>query len=89
MLRIVSTNPSQMEHVQLAAVNPPLRISAKTARLHFEMTRPSMTVSASWRLVTKIPRKIDEAMDYWVRIIDFLVPYPRLSVIENLRRRAK
>jgi hypothetical protein len=39
-LRIVPTNPSQIEHVQFAAVNPPRRMSANTARLHFEMTRP-------------------------------------------------
>jgi hypothetical protein len=31
----VSTNPSQIEHVQFAAVNPPRRMSANTARLHF------------------------------------------------------
>jgi hypothetical protein len=35
ILRIVSTNPSQIEHVQFAAVNPPRRMSANTARLHF------------------------------------------------------
>src|SRR5215472_8572928 len=57
MLRIVSTNPPQIEHVQFAAVNPPLRISAKTARLHFEMTRPSTTVSESCRRVMRFPGK--------------------------------
>src|SRR6516165_7311468 len=44
-LRIVSANPSQIEQVQFAAVNPPLYMSAKTARLHFEITSPSMTMS--------------------------------------------
>jgi hypothetical protein len=29
MLRIVATNPSQIEHVQFAAVNPPARMSAE------------------------------------------------------------
>jgi len=31
--------------------HPPRRMSANTARLHFEMTRPSMTVSESCRRV--------------------------------------
>src|SRR5437764_7559737 len=55
MWRIVPTNPSQIEHVQFAAVNPPLRISANTARLHFETTRPSMTVSESCKPVIQFP----------------------------------
>src|SRR5215469_10157900 len=58
MLRIVSTNPSQIEHVQFAAVNPPLRMSANTARLHFEMTRPSMTVSESCKRVIQFPGEV-------------------------------
>jgi hypothetical protein len=44
-------NPSQIEKVQFAAAKPPLCMSVKTARLHFETTRPSMTVSVSSRLV--------------------------------------
>jgi hypothetical protein len=51
MLRIVAAKPSQIEHVQFAAVNPPARMSANIERLHFEMTRPSMTVSESCRPV--------------------------------------
>src|SRR5215472_8613719 len=49
---------SQIEHVQFAAVSPPLRISANTARLHFEMTRPSMTVSESCRRGMQFPGKV-------------------------------
>jgi hypothetical protein len=55
MWRIVATNPSQIEHVQFAAVNPPLRISANTSRLHFETTRPSITVSESCKRVMQSP----------------------------------
>src|SRR5215831_18562005 len=58
MLRIVSTKPSQIEHVQFAAVNPPLRISANPARFHFEMTRPSTTVSESCRRVMQFPGEV-------------------------------
>jgi hypothetical protein len=57
MLRIVSANPSQIEQVQFAAVNPPLRMSAKTSRLHFEMTRPSMTMSESCIPVMQVPEE--------------------------------
>src|SRR5882762_8723624 len=57
MLRIVSVNASQIEQVQFAAVNPPLRMSAKTARLHLEMTRPSITVSESCIPVMQFPEK--------------------------------
>jgi len=60
MLRIVATNPSQIEHVQFAVVNPPARMSANIARLHFEMTRPSMTVSESCRRVMPSSREIQE-----------------------------
>src|SRR6266850_3676514 len=56
-LRIVSTNPSQIEQVQFAAVNPPLRMSAKTARLHLEITRPSITVRESCIPVMQFPEK--------------------------------
>jgi hypothetical protein len=56
ILRIVPTNPSPIEHVQFAAVNPPRRMSANTARLHFEMTRPSITVSESCRRVMLLSR---------------------------------
>src|SRR5437763_14085457 len=55
MWRIVSTNPSQIEHVQFAAVNPPARMSANIPRLHFEMTRPSMTVSESCKPAIQFP----------------------------------
>src|SRR3984893_776988 len=60
MLRIVSANPSQIEQVQFAAVNPPLRMSAKTARLHLETTRPSMTVSESRIPVMQFSEKLHE-----------------------------
>jgi hypothetical protein len=55
MLRIVWANPSQIEQVQFAAVNPPARMSANTARLHFEMTSPSMTMSESCIAVMVVP----------------------------------
>jgi hypothetical protein len=62
ILRIVSTNPSQIEHVQFAAVDPPRRMSANNARLHFEMTRPSMTVSESCRRLMLLSWSISRTM---------------------------
>jgi len=47
---------SQIEHVQFA--NPPLRMSANTARLHFEMTRPSMRVSESCNFPEKFVEQL-------------------------------
>jgi hypothetical protein len=46
------------EHLQLAAVDPPLRISAKTARLHFAMMRPSITVSVSRKRIRQSSRDV-------------------------------
>src|SRR6516165_1740601 len=67
MFRIVSANPSQIEQVQFAAVNPPLRMSAKTARFHLEITRPSMTMSESCNPVIQVPaetRRTDAVLFY-------------------------
>src|ERR1700730_10945132 len=60
MLRIVSANTSQTEQVQLAAVNPPLRLPAQTARLHWQTTSPSMTVSESCIPLMQFSEKLHE-----------------------------
>jgi hypothetical protein len=46
------------EHLQLAAVDPPLRISAKTTRLDFAMMRPSITVSVSCKRIRQSSRDV-------------------------------
>ena len=45
MFFIVSAKPSQMQHVQLAAVRPPRRMSSNTSRLQLETTSPSNTTA--------------------------------------------
>ena len=51
MFRIVPRNPSQTEHVQFAALSPPRCMSSNTARLHFEMISPSMTMASRCKSV--------------------------------------
>jgi hypothetical protein len=50
-------NPSQIEQVQFAAVNLPLRMSAKTSRLHFYDIDPGLLVDAA-TLNREIPRVV-------------------------------
>ena len=46
--RIVPSKPSQMQHVQLAAVTPPRRMARNTSGDHADTLRPSMTTAPSW-----------------------------------------
>jgi hypothetical protein len=46
------------EHLQLAAVDPPFRISAKTTRFHLAMMRPSITVRVSCKRIRQSSRDV-------------------------------